>query len=282
MMNVLNGLTLMAILAHPDDESLATGGILARYAAEGVATHLVTATRGQRGWAGPPADNPGPVALGQLRERELRAAARVLGLRQVHLLDYMDGALDQADPAAVIAQLAGLLRRVRPQVVVTFGPDGVYGHPDHIAISQLTTAAVAVAADPAYRADQAAVTLPHRVAKLYYRAWTDAERAIYAAAFGELIMPVDGVDRRLRVWPDWAITTQIDTAAHWATVWEAVTHHQSQLPNYRALAALPLATHRTLWSVQSFYRALSLVNGGRQLERDLFEGLREPAAQEVA
>jgi LmbE family N-acetylglucosaminyl deacetylase len=282
MMNVLNGLTLMAILAHPDDESLATGGILARYAAEGVATHLVTATRGQRGWAGPPADNPGPAALGHLRERELRAAARVLGLRQVHLLDYMDGDLDQADPATVIAQLADLLRQVRPQVVVTFGSDGVYGHPDHIAVSQLTTAAVAVAADPAYRPNRAAVTLPHRVAKLYYRVWTDAERAIYEAAFGELVMPVDGVDRRWQPWPAWAITTRVDTAAHWPTVWEAIAHHQSQLPNYRALAALPEATHRTLWGVQSFYRALSLVNGGRRLERDLFEGLRVPAAREVA
>jgi hypothetical protein len=71
---------LLCVLAHPDDESLATGGILARYAAEGVATYLITATRGERGWQGDPRADPGSEALGQLREAELRAAAQVLGL----------------------------------------------------------------------------------------------------------------------------------------------------------------------------------------------------------
>ena len=291
-MNATDDLTLMCILAHPDDELLATGGILARYAAEGVATHLVIATRGQRGWAGPPDDDPGPVALGRLREGELRAAARTLGVRQVHVLDHHDGELDRADQAEAIGELVGLLRRARPQVVVTFGPDGVYGHPDDIAISQLTTAAVMAAADPSHPTERAVSALPpHRVAKLYYRVWTDAERAIYEAAFGELTMPVDGVARRSMPWPEWAITTRVDTADHWPTVWEAISRHRSQLPNYGALAALPEADHRTLWGAQSFYRAMSLVNGGRRIERDLFEGVcvsaspaarRPPAAQEVA
>src|SRR5687767_14447876 len=96
-------LRLLAILAHPDDESLGTGGTLARYAAEGVETYLITATRGQHGWNGAREDYPGPEGLGKLREAELLAAARILGLREVCFLDYMDGSLNQANPADIIA-----------------------------------------------------------------------------------------------------------------------------------------------------------------------------------
>lgn len=78
-------LKLMCVLAHPDDESLGTGGTLAKYAAEGIETYLVTATRGERGWKGDEQDNPGLEALGKTREAELLAAARVLGLREVKL-----------------------------------------------------------------------------------------------------------------------------------------------------------------------------------------------------
>src|SRR5688572_2227086 len=124
---------LMCILAHPDDESMGMGATLARYAAEGVAVSLVTATRGQRGWHGPAADNPGLAALGRLREAELCEAAQVLGLHDVQVLDHIDGDLDQADPAVALPPIVGALRRARPQVVVTFAPDGAYGHPDHIA-----------------------------------------------------------------------------------------------------------------------------------------------------
>src|SRR6476646_4086589 len=121
-------LRLLCVLAHPDDESLGTGGILARYAAEGVATFLVTATRGERGWPGNAADYPGPQALGRMREAELRAAAQVLGLREVVFLNYQDGELDRANPAEAIGQLVAQVRRLRPDVVVTFDPSGVYGH----------------------------------------------------------------------------------------------------------------------------------------------------------
>src|SRR3712207_3832534 len=109
-------LKLMCILAHPDDESLGTGGTLAKYAAEGVDTYLVSATRGERGWSGPEQENPGPAALGQMREAELRAAAAVLGVRQVDFLDYIDGDLDRADPAEAIGRIVACLRQVRPQV----------------------------------------------------------------------------------------------------------------------------------------------------------------------
>jgi LmbE family N-acetylglucosaminyl deacetylase len=265
-------LKLMGVLAHPDDESLATGGILAKYAAEGVETYLVTATRGERGWFGPARDYPGPTALGRLREAELCAAASVLGLREVNFLDYHDGELDGADPGEAIAKIVTHLRRVRPQVVVTFDPNGAYGHPDHIAIAQFTTAAIVAAADPSYNG--LAVGLPHRVSKLYYRSFTIGELAAYQAAFGDLVMCVDGVERQATGWKDWAITTWVDTLAYWPQVWRAITCHCSQLPGYQVLKTLPETHHQNLWGSQTFYRAFSLVNGGRNREDDLLAGLR--------
>jgi len=265
-------LTLMCLVAHPDDESLGFGGILAKYAAEGVETSLVMATRGEAGWHGPAAEHPGPVALGQMREAELRAAARTLGVRDLAFLDYCDGELDQADPAAVIASITGLIRQMRPQVVVTFAPDGSTGHPDHIAISQLATAAMVCAADPSY---PAAWDWPsHRVSKLYYVADTSQKIAAFEAVFGESAMQVDGVRRTFAGWPDWAITTRIDAADHWQQVWQAIRCHRSQLPGYEALLHITEDQHRYLWGCQEFYRAFSLVNAGRAVEDDLFAGLR--------
>lgn len=266
-------LKLMSILAHPDDESLGTGGILAKYATEGVETYLITATRGERGWFGPPANDPGPQALGQIREAELQAAAGILGLQEVVFLNYWDGELDQARPDEAIAQIVTHLRRVRPQVVVTFDPGGIYGHPDHIAISQLTSAAIVAAANPSYRD---APGRAHQVSKLYYRVFGRAEQEAYEAAFGNLAMTIDGVERRFTAWPDWSFTTRIDTAAYQEQVWQAVACHRSQLPGYQALRALPAEYHHRLWGTQTYYRAFSLVNGGRAIENDLFAGIRQP------
>jgi LmbE family N-acetylglucosaminyl deacetylase len=254
----------MAVLAHPDDESLGLGGTLAKYAAEGVDVALVTATRGDGGrFCGHSCGHerhPGPLALGIIRETELRAAATALGVREVSLLDYPDQRLDRADPREAVGRIATHLRRFRPDVVVTFGPDGAYGHPDHIAISQFTTAAIVAAR-------------PHTVSKLYYLAWPQSTWRAYQAAVRTLSATVDGVERHATPWPDWAITTVIDTSDVWPTVWRAVSCHESQLAAYERLGDLPPEYHRTLWGTQSFYRAFSIVNGGRTRETDLFEGV---------
>lgn len=262
---------LLLVLAHPDDESLGNGGTLAKYAAEGVETYLVTATRGERGWWGTDETYPGPEALGRTREQELRNAAKILGVQSVELLTYQDGELDRADPDEVISLIAGHIRRIRPQVIVTFDPYGAYGHADHIAICQFTTAATMAAASAAYQT--AGQEAPHQTAKLYYMAWDQAMQDAYQAAFGELVMEVDGIQRRAQPWPDWALTTRIDTTAHWRTVWEAVSQHQSQLPGYEGLRNLPPEHHAVIWGRQSYYRAYSLVNAGRAIEDDLFDGL---------
>jgi len=262
---------LLVVLAHPDDESLGFGGTLARYAAEGVETYLVTATRGERGRFGPQGKTADPVEVGRVREAELRAASATLGIRELSILDYPDGAVDQVDAAAATLTITHHIRRVRPHVVVTFGPEGGYGHPDHIAISQLTTAAIVCAADAGYDSG----SLPaHRVAKLYYMAWRSDKWDAYQAAFRKLAFLVDGVSRQATPWPDWAVTTVIDTSAYWAVVWKAVCCHQTQMSIYGQLKQLDQNQQQALWGSQEFYRVHSTVNGGRKVETDLFEGLR--------
>jgi LmbE family N-acetylglucosaminyl deacetylase len=265
-----NILRLMCVLAHPDDESLGMGGTMAKYASEGIETYLVTATRGEHGWFGDEKEYPGPEAFGKIREVELLNAAQELGIREVSFLDYIDGDLDRADSAEAIAKIVFHLKRIRPDVVITFDPNGAYGHPDHIAICQFTTAAVLVAADSGY-----ANTYPsHRVTKLYYMAWPRGKFAAYESVFGELTMHVDDIARRTTPWPDWAVTTVIDTADYWPTVWKAVTCHKTQLSAYGQLEHLSPDHHRSLWGTQEYYRTISLVNGGRGREEDLFAGLR--------
>jgi LmbE family N-acetylglucosaminyl deacetylase len=265
-------LKLLCVLAHPDDESLGLGGPLVKYQRAGVETYLITATRGERGWWGEDKDYPGLTELGQIREAELRAAAQTLGVRELHIFDYIDGDLDRAEPTEAISRIVDHLRRIRPQVVVTFDPSGAYGHPDHIAISQFTAAALVCAADAGYVT--AAQLEPHRASKFYYRVDTRSQLAVYESVFGNLVMHVDGVERRGSGWEEWAITTRIDTAEYWSTVWQAVACHRSQLPGYSKLKDLPEAQHRSLWGSQGFYRVYSTVNGGRAIETDLFEGLR--------
>jgi LmbE family N-acetylglucosaminyl deacetylase len=256
-------LKLMCILAHPDDESFGMGGTLAKYAKEGIETYLVTATRGQRGRFGDAAVRPAPDVVGKVREAELRAASQELGIREVHFLDYVDGDLDRADPVEVQRKIVAILRRIRPDVVATFGPDGAYGHPDHIAISQFATAAVVSAADADYR-----------VSKFYYIAWSKAKWNVYQAAFKKLVVRVDGVERQASPWPDWAITTVLETGDVWETVWRAVCCHQTQMSIYGQLEKLSPQHHQELWGTQEYYRVFSSVNGGRITETDLFEGLR--------
>lgn len=263
-------LKLMCIVAHPDDESLGMGGTLAKYAAQGVKTYLLTATRGERGWWGEEKDYPGLEKLGKLREAEVLSAAQELGVGEVNFLDYIDGDLDRAPPAEAVAKIVEHLRRVRPHVVLTFDPNGSYGHPDHIAICQFTTAAVLAAAQAKYPN-----TLPtHSISKLYYMAWPHAKFQAYESVFGELTMHVDGTARRTTPWQNWAVTTVIDTADVWPTVWKAVACHKSQLTAYGQLEHLSPEHHKALWGTQEYYRVLSLVNGGRTRETDLFEGLR--------
>ena len=270
-----DSLRLLAVLAHPDDESMGMGGTLAKYAAEGVETHLVCATRGERGW--PTLVNyPGPDALGKLREQELENAVRELGMKGLYFLDYIDGEVDRADPAEAIQEIVTHIRRIMPQVVVTFPPDGNYGHPDHIAVGQFTHAAILCAADASYPDRENFA--PHRVSKLYYM--VDSEEFVNRVApfIGDMTFPVDDQLRGEVPWKDWMITTRIDMAdaAACHTAWRAIQYHKTQLPTLGRLTDLDEDAGAAVLAMQgTFYRAFSLVNAGRKIERDLFEGIRQ-------
>lgn len=165
--------TLALVFAHPDDETFATGGMVAHYAQAGVAVHLLCATDGDAG-------KTSGVAVGsreelaRLRRAELHDAAALLGIRSVHALGLPDGALAQADTDALVGEIVRFLRRHRPQVVVTFGPEGApTGHRDHRAICRAATAAFFLAglstAFPEQLAEEGAA--PHAPQRLYYVAW---------------------------------------------------------------------------------------------------------------
>jgi LmbE family N-acetylglucosaminyl deacetylase len=171
-----DGRRLLAVLAHPDDESFGPGGTLALYARRGVEVHLACATRGEVGMV---SDEllAGHADVGALREHELRCAAGHLGLTGVHFLEYRDsgmpGSEDNHHPRAlaaapideVAAQVTQLIRRLRPQVVITFDPIGGYRHPDHIAIHRATLAAFEDSGNPARFPDRGQAYQP---LKLYY------------------------------------------------------------------------------------------------------------------
>jgi N-acetyl-1-D-myo-inositol-2-amino-2-deoxy-alpha-D-glucopyranoside deacetylase len=152
---------LLAVLAHPDDESFGMGGTLALYARRGVEVHLVCATRGEVGDVSPDLLK-GFNSIGDLRESELRCAAGILGLAGVHFLDYRDsgmpGSPDNTHPKAlafqpldeVAANVVCYLRDLKPQVVLTFDPIGGYHHPDHVAIQRATTLAFERSGDPSF------------------------------------------------------------------------------------------------------------------------------------
>jgi LmbE family N-acetylglucosaminyl deacetylase len=269
----MDSLKLLAVFAHPDDESMGMGGVLAKYSSEGVHTHLVSATRGEMGWFGPKEQNPGWRSVGQTRTVELKNAVKELGMRSLNFLDYIDGEVDKADHADAIGKVVVHLRRIKPQVVVTFPPDGNYGHPDHIATGQFTSAAIICAADSTYKDSE---DLPaHRVSKLYYMVDGESFISLVAPFMEDMTFRVDDQIREETAWKEWMITTRIEMAEHCIPAYKAIQCHKSQLSTIGALAEMPAESAAAVLSMQgTFYRAFSLVNGGRKVETDLFEGLR--------
>jgi len=265
-------LKLLAVFPHPDDETLGLGSTMARYSSQGVETYLVCATHGERGWFESEGPNPGWDEVSKIRTAELMGAAENLGIREVSFLDYIDGDVDRATPDEIISKIVSHIRRIKPDVVVTFPPDGNYGHPDHIALSQFTTAALVCAADSSYT-DEANLS-SHRVSKLYYM--VDPVNSVDLAneVFGGISMDIDGVTRQQIGWADWQITTRLDNHAYVDKVQKAIRCHKSQLPGYGPIGTWSVEELSKFFMTGCFYRAYSLVNGGRNQETDLFEGLK--------
>ena len=141
--------TLLAVLAHPDDEEFGSAGALILCADRGVRVQLLMATRGDAGEISDPAlatrDN-----LAEVREHELREACRLLGIAEPLFLDYQDGRVAEEDSDVLVRRIVATIRQFRPRVVLTFDANGGYGHADHIAVHHATVAAFARSSDPTF------------------------------------------------------------------------------------------------------------------------------------
>lgn len=273
---------LMTIFAHPDDESFSLAGSLARATNAGYPVAVVCATRGEEGKIADPAlatqEN-----LGQVREQELRAAMAAVGVSDVVFLDYIDGHLAEADQMEALAKVVYQIRRFQPDVVVTFGPNGGYGHVDHVAIHRLATAGVSAAAEPANFPEQLSKDItPHRARKVYYSAFP-RERMLAmrdeARARGEDFIP-GGDEATIPVeemgMPMAEITTIIRlTDDEYAAKRNAVLAHKTQLPADNPWAEASEEQLRQFMGTETFALAPMPISASMYPtpEDDLFAGL---------
>jgi N-acetyl-1-D-myo-inositol-2-amino-2-deoxy-alpha-D-glucopyranoside deacetylase len=276
---------LLLVHAHPDDESINNGATMAKYAAEGAHVTLVTCTLGERGEVIPPAlRHLSGAGLAEERERELDAAMKALGVEDFGFLggrgQYQDsgmmGTSDNDNPycfwRADVDEAAGhlveVIREVRPQVLVTYDPDGGYGHPDHVQAHRV-----------AMRAAELAAEAGHPIAKVY---WNRVPRTVVEDGFARLrdalpelpFAATAAVDDVPGVVDDGRITTVIDGTAYAAAKTAAMSAHATQIevaPDqpYFALSnelAQPVFT-------TEYYELVQGEPGGSAPETDLFEGL---------
>jgi LmbE family N-acetylglucosaminyl deacetylase len=211
--------TLLLSFAHPDDESVSAAGTIARYTRDGVCrVVLLSATRGGAATHG--VDVAGSrEALPAVRDRELRDAARILRVddADVHLLDHPDGGLAGVDPLRIRRELVALIRATRPDVVLTFDPNGTNLHPDHVAISRFTIDAIAAAADPRWFPDAgAAHTVPRVLWTPPVSVWTMIREVPPAEDLFAAIAARPGVDYL------------IDTRDSWRQKQAALLAHRTQ------------------------------------------------------
>ncbi len=255
--------SMLVIFAHPDDEAFGTGGTLAKYASVGVRTTLVCATRGEVGEISDP-DLATPDTLPSVREQELLCSAETLGLEKVIFLGYRDSgmigtqdnehpdAFMQANEEEVIDKLVGIIRRVKPQIVLTFEPNGGYGHPDHIAIHNHTVSAFHKAAQEDYGVELG-------------EAW-HTDRLIYTAipksffvdmrsrlrALGEDTSDLDRFDVAGNVWPDDQVDVEVDVSDVVDRKWSALQCHQTQFGPDNLFRRLPDEDAKALMSREYF------------------------------
>jgi LmbE family N-acetylglucosaminyl deacetylase len=268
-------LTLMAVHAHPDDEAIGTGGILARYAAEGVRTVLVTCTNGELG-DGPGGVKPGepdhdPSVVVPLRRIELEASCEVLGVSHLELLGYHDsgmmgwpqneapGSFWRTPVEEPARRLAELMRRYEPQVVVTYDENGFYGHPDHIQANRVTHAALNECGVPA---------------KLYYTAVARSTLRGFRDVMAQAgVQPPAEVEENPDFGtPDELITTTIDCSGVAGRKYASLLAHASQSDNIFFLQ-MGEELFSSIMGSESFVRAVDRTNAPVP-EVDLFAGLR--------
>lgn len=183
---------ILCVYAHPDDETFCAGGTCAKYAAAGAEIMVYSATRGEAGQIRD-ANAATRKTLGQARAAELGRACRELGIQHVTCADYGDGKLQNIPPCILVEQIVGIMRSFRPDSVFTFGDDGAYGHPDHIAIGAAADEAFRLAGDPnQFPAQIANGLLPHRPTRLFHSVFPRNRGLL----LGHLVRWLKSLDRR--------------------------------------------------------------------------------------
>ena len=272
---------LMVVHAHPDDEVFRTAGIYAKYAAAGAHVVAVYATRGEEGEMHDPDLDPeeARVRLGEIREREVRAACAILGVKDVRFLGYRDSGMAGWDtndnPAAFMnadvdeaaGQLLTIIRETRPQVVVTYDErgDGGYGHPDHIMANSVTVAAF-----------QRARGEPWAPEKLYYTASSRESFRHYVQTLRKYELELPWVREDFNFdehgLPEAEITARIDISGHVLLKKQALAAHRSQIPADFYYLAMPDEILLEASNVEHYMRICPPPREGEH-EDDLFAGI---------
>jgi LmbE family N-acetylglucosaminyl deacetylase len=270
----MNQLTLLAVFAHPDDEAFGVGGTLAKYAAEGAAVHLVSATRGEAGQIRDPS-LASKANLPQVREQELRCACRAYGIHPPRFLDYVDGQLAIVHQGQAVGKLVRIIRELKPQVIITFGPEGIYGHYDHIAVHRWATIAFDLAADASCFPEQpGSACAVHQVSKLYYAvvpeetvAWMSQGGRAGSVMMDDVPFPMVGYRRD-------QITTVIDIGAYLEAKMRGLACHATQFDATSVVGERQQSLSNPLMGQETFILGRSTMGQPALSETDLFVGSR--------
>ena len=234
---------ILAVFAHPDDETFGPGATLAKYASAGAMVDVVMATRGEAGENNLPNKTDEP--LGKIRERELKNADRILGIHKIDFLNFIDGELKQNIYFDIAKKIIFKIRTFKPDIIITFEPHGVSGHLDHIAMSFITTYAYLQTDIPK---------------KLYYSCLPDSVRRQRGQDY--FIYFPDGYTEE-------QITTRIDVSDFWSTKIKAMQEHKTQLKDVKRLMGYMEHVPKTDNFILKYHR-LSKVD---LPETDLLNGL---------
>ena len=281
-----NQKSLLGVYGHPDDEQ-GVSGLMAKYARAGVQVTLACCTRGEAGEIA-----PGVAAtsanLGNVREDELRCAAEKIGIQNLYFLDYRDsgmmGTPENSDPRnlwnanlfEVTEKIVRLVRRHKPQVILTFDPNGGYGHPDHIKAHQAATIAYYVAGDPRIYPEQLKEGLEAWTpSKLYWGAFPRGrfQKMAEMAQQAGLAIPVPMQEFLKRGTPDECVTTHIDVAEFVDLKINALSCHASQLDPNNIWQKISPEVRREAIKLEMLICTESRVAPMQGTETDLFEGI---------
>ena len=283
----MTGLRLLACFAHPDDEAFPVGGLLARNVAEGRRVRLVTTTLGEEGEIRQEGSATRET-LGEVRRIELACAVRALSLESHVLLEYRDSGMAgweannhprayiNAPDDVIVERFVREIREFKPQVMLTFEPGGLYGHPDHIAVSKHTTKAFDLASDPATFPDQISEGLdPYTPQRLFYSARPQGFRLEWAQrlrAAGE-DFPLPTPEQLTHGNPPEDIHLNLDVSDHLETKMACIICHRTQVAPTWPYHRLPRDVATWVLGREYYIRAQPQVASGEAVPDDIFDGV---------